>query len=62
MSAGKCFIDTNIFVYALDSSAVAKQNKAKEIIHRAINDSTGIISYQLSGHSGIFLCGWQEIF
>jgi predicted nucleic acid-binding protein len=44
---GKYFIDTNIFVYTFDSSNRKKQKLAKEIVTQALENSTGIISYQV---------------
>jgi len=44
---GKYFIDTNIFVYTFDNSDKNKQNRSKEIITDALENSTGIISYQV---------------
>ena len=44
---GKYFIDTNIFIYSFDASNIQKQNKSKEIIANALENSNGIISYQV---------------
>ena len=44
---GKYFIDTNIFVYTFDSSNREKQKLSKEIVAQALENSTGIISYQV---------------
>jgi len=44
---GKFFIDTNIFVFTFDSSNREKQKLSKEIVAQALEDSTGIISYQV---------------
>ena len=44
---GKCFIDTNIFVYMFDAGAPMKAKKSKQIISRAVNEGLGIISYQV---------------
>lgn len=43
----KFFIDTNIIVYTFDQSDRKKQKLSKEIIIQAIENSTGIISYQV---------------
>ena len=45
--SGKYFIDTNIFVYTFDASNIEKQNKSKEIVANALENSNGIISYQV---------------
>ena len=44
---GKYFIDTNIFVYTFDRSNREKQKLSKEIVTQALENSTGIISYQV---------------
>jgi len=41
------FLDTNIFVYSLDSSAPEKQHIAKELIKDGIKTGKGCISYQV---------------
>lgn len=41
------FIDTNIIVYANDSRDKAKQERAIEIIARAMRDGTGVVSTQV---------------
>ena len=44
---GKYFIDTNIFVYTFDASNIEKQNKSKKLVANALENSNGIISYQV---------------
>ena len=44
---GKYFIDTNIFVYTFDNSNKTKQRMSKELVANALENSTGIISYQV---------------
>jgi len=44
---GKYFIDSNIFVYTFDNTNKKKQKKAKEIVSNALENSTGITSYQV---------------
>ena len=44
---GKYFIDTNIFIYTFDASNIEKQIKSKEIVMNALENSNGIISYQI---------------
>ncbi|MFC2171274.1 PIN domain-containing protein [Acidobacteriota bacterium] len=46
MSA-KYFLDTNVFVYSFDASAVKKRKVALELIHRALAEGQGIISWQV---------------
>lgn len=46
MSA-KFFLDTNIFVYSFDSQEKTKQKIAIDLISRALDTQTGIISYQV---------------
>ncbi|HEY1264813.1 MAG TPA: PIN domain-containing protein [Terriglobales bacterium] len=46
MSA-KFFLDTNIFVYAFDTSSPAKKRKAETLIEEALRTGAGVISYQV---------------
>ncbi len=41
------FIDSNIFVYMLDTSAPAKRQRARELVYGLLGDRTGCISYQV---------------
>jgi predicted nucleic acid-binding protein len=41
------FLDTNIFVYSFDQSAVAKSQRAAQLIREALTTQKGIISYQV---------------
>jgi len=41
------FLDTNIFVYSFDRSAVAKSRKATQLIRKAFAAQKGVISYQV---------------
>ena len=43
----KYFLDTNIFVYAFDSTDSQKQSKANDVIKSALADHSGCISYQV---------------
>jgi len=43
----RCFIDTNVFVYAFDASAPAKARKARQLIRQAVDTGQGIVSYQV---------------
>ncbi len=41
------FLDTNLIVYANDRRDLKKQERALEVIRRAIQDRTGVISVQV---------------
>lgn len=41
------FLDTNIFVYSFDRSAVVKAQKANELIRTALTTQKGVISFQV---------------
>lgn len=41
------FLDTNIFVYSFDQTAVVKARKAVQLIRNALTTQKGIISYQV---------------
>jgi predicted nucleic acid-binding protein len=41
------FLDTNIFVYSFDQSAVVKAQKAAQLIRKALTTQKGFISYQV---------------
>jgi predicted nucleic acid-binding protein len=41
------FLDTNIFVYSFDRSAVVKARKAAQLIRKALTTQKGVISYQV---------------
>jgi len=47
MSA-KYFFDTNVFVYAFDASSPKKRDTARKLIASALDEGTGIISYQVA--------------
>lgn len=47
MSAGRCFFDTNIFVYAIDSDEVAKSERAARLTRTCLIEATGCTSYQV---------------
>ena len=44
---GKYFLDTNIIVYLYDSSEPEKQALSKRLVHEAIRDNTGCVSFQV---------------
>ena len=46
MSA-RFFLDTNVFVYSFDQSAVAKAQRSAQLIHEALATQKGVISYQV---------------
>jgi len=41
------FLDTNVFVYAFDTSAPAKSKKAAQLIRQAADTGQGVVSYQV---------------
>jgi predicted nucleic acid-binding protein len=46
--SGRSFLDTNIFVYALDSAAPRKKGTtAKSLLRKVIEDRNGAASYQV---------------
>lgn len=47
MSAGKYFLDTNIFIYSFDDKSPAKRKKAIALIRQALVDQRGAVSYQV---------------
>jgi predicted nucleic acid-binding protein len=47
--SGKCFLDTNVLVYACDSSDPAKQQKALALIGELALRGQGVISTQVLG-------------
>jgi len=44
---GKYFIDTNIFIYTFDPSSPQKQALARKLVAKALEDSQGVISFQV---------------
>jgi predicted nucleic acid-binding protein len=45
--SGKFFLDTNILVYAFDTTAPAKARKAARLVRTAVDTGQGIVSYQV---------------
>jgi len=45
--SGRYFVDTNVFVYALDQSVPAKSQIARRIIGRLLDENAGVISPQV---------------
>ncbi len=43
----RVFLDTNIAVYCFDSSAVRKQETAKELVTHAASSGMGVVSFQV---------------
>ncbi len=43
----KYFLDTNIFIYALDGQPPVKAAVARELIAKAVAEGSGVISYQV---------------
>jgi predicted nucleic acid-binding protein len=44
---GKCFVDTNILVYAHDADAGAKHRRAQEVVEELWDSRRGVISTQV---------------
>ena len=40
----RCFVDSNVFVYADDRSAGAKRERARELIREVMGARTGVLS------------------
>jgi predicted nucleic acid-binding protein len=47
MSSELAFVDTNIFVYAYDSSSGEKHFKSKDLISKLWEEKTGVVSVQV---------------
>lgn len=43
----RCFVDTNVLIYADDLSAGAKQDRARELIREMMRNKTGVLSLQV---------------
>ena len=41
------FLDTNIFAYSFDSNALAKQERARDLIVQGIKSRKAVVSYQV---------------
>jgi predicted nucleic acid-binding protein len=46
-SSERFFLDTNIAVYCFDSSALRKQEAAKELVAHGASSGCGVVSYQV---------------
>jgi predicted nucleic acid-binding protein len=49
MTTGRQFLDTNVLVYAHDADAGTKAERAREIILRALEERSGVVSSQVLG-------------
>jgi predicted nucleic acid-binding protein len=47
MRGGKFFLDTNIFVYALDETRQAQADRASSLIRQGLASGQGAVSYQV---------------
>ena len=47
LGSGRFFLDTNIFVYSIDSQNRLKREKANSLIEKALSEGLGFISYQV---------------
>lgn len=43
----RCFVDSNVFVYADDRSAGTKRDRARELIREVMGAKTGVLSLQI---------------
>ena len=41
------FLDTNVFVYTFDRRAIAKRDRARALVERALETGDGVVSYQV---------------
>lgn len=46
--SGESFLDSNIFIYTFDDVALEKQRIAQELVRTALQDGSGVISYQVT--------------
>ena len=44
---GRSFLDTNLFVYSLQSSPSEKAQRARQLIRQALTTRKGVVSYQV---------------
>lgn len=60
--SGKYFLDTNVFVYALDKSSPAKMKVAQSLIRDAISSRAGVVSYQVvQEFFNVALCRFADV-
>lgn len=46
--SGDSFLDSNVFIYTFDDVALEKQRIAQELVKAALQDGSGVISYQVT--------------
>jgi len=46
--SGDSFLDSNILIYTFDDVALEKQRIAQELVRAALQDGSGVISYQVT--------------
>lgn len=46
--SGESFLDSNILIYTFDDVALEKQRIAQELVRTALQDGSGVISYQVT--------------
>jgi predicted nucleic acid-binding protein len=46
--SGESFLDSNIFIYTFDDVALEKQRVAQELVRTALQDGSGVVSYQVT--------------
>ncbi|MBW8876833.1 MAG: PIN domain-containing protein [Acidobacteria bacterium] len=44
---GRCFVDTNVFIYADDDDAGPKRDQARELIREVMSSRAGVLSLQV---------------
>jgi predicted nucleic acid-binding protein len=45
--SGRCFLDTNIFIYSIDRRDLVKELKAAELIRESLRSLKGVVSFQV---------------
>jgi predicted nucleic acid-binding protein len=45
--SGRCFLDTNIFIYSIDRRDPFKERKAAELIRDCLRSLKGVVSFQV---------------
>jgi predicted nucleic acid-binding protein len=45
--SGRCFLDTNIFIYSIDRRDPAKEQRATELIRSSHRSLKGVVSFQV---------------
>lgn len=44
---GKVFVDTNVFLYTIDTTSTTKKNKARHLVEDCKNSGLGVVSTQV---------------